>query len=427
MKFQIRPNKFWPYSPHPKQAKALALFGSGRVNRMLYGGAAGGGKSELAVMLALWGVDYPDWNVLMVAASWDQHKQGGLLRTETYLANEIAAGRVRHNRGDNTFKFASGAQIKFAIMPPDGRMHKKFGSSEYTCICVDEAGELPQEALEYFPERLGRQETGLPTCYLLTSNPIGISFLYLFERYYDAPQAQTSYYLPATIDDNPTIPQSYIDTLEAQPEPRRSQMRYGLWTVTGDGVLWTPELIARARLDDAPALEDMRDICVSVDPSGGISKSGSECGIVVAGRHTGTGEIVVLADWSERLPVTEWPVRIAEVARQHETTRIVFERNFGGMLGPGLLRNAGVGYMYVVSVHTDKGKYERAAPVGILYAANQVRHAPGLDTLERHMASFTPESVKRTDRIDAMVYAVLDVDGGLGKIGSVDERELAAL
>lgn len=423
LKGELQPSPYWPGPPHPKQQKALALFASGAVERVLYGGAAGGGKSELALMLATQHFSHPDWNVLMIASTWDQHRAGALGRLEDRLADDIDAGIIRHNRMHNTFRHKNGGMITFAIYPPDGRLHRKFGSSEYRCICIDEAGEIPTPGLQYFPTRLGRTDSPLPTCYLLTSNPMGESFLHLFETYYDAPQYPLSYYLPASLDDNPSISEAYIKNLESMPEPQRSQLRYGLWTVTGEGVLWTPETLKACRLPQMPCLTDMLDVCVSVDPSGGVQESGSECGIVVAGRHAVTGKIVVLADWSERLPVTQWPDRIAELARQYKTSRVVFERNFGGLLGPAMLRNAGEFGLYVVSVHTDRGKYERALPVSILYANGEVNHAPGLETLERHMSSFTPESIKRTDRIDAMVYAVLDVDGELGKVGSVEVLE----
>lgn len=420
-------SRYWKGDPYPKQLMALAALSRGDVTRMLYGGAAGGGKSELACMLAVQYVDHPaaaDWNVLLVAASWDQHKAGALPRLEDALADDIASGLVHYNRQDRDFRFKSGARIRFAIYPPDGNMHKKFGGSEYACICVDEAGELPAEALEYLPTRLGRKDTVLPNAYLLTSNPLGQSFLHLFETYYDAPQGMQSYYLSARVEDNPSIPQAYIDALDELAEPQRTQLRLGLWTVTGAGVLWPPEVIKRARAayaEDPPALADMRSVCIGVDPSGSVKSSSSECGIVVAGRDARTGRIVVLDDWSERLEVSKWPDRIAELARQYVTVDVVFESNFGGRLGPQIVKNAGQGqYLQVHSIHTDRGKYERAAPVGVLYARGEVAHADGLDILERHMSSFTPESVKRTDRIDAAVYAILFVDGTLDQLGKVE-------
>lgn len=424
VRFSLPRSRYWVGDPHPKQERALALFGLRRVNRMLYGGALGGGKTELAIMLALQYFEYPGWRVLIVAKSIGQHERNAMGRLKSLLAAAIKRRDVTFKNFTFTHR-RSGATIECGIIPQGKTAEDRFIGSEYTCIIVDEAGLFNDVDLKYLPTRLGRlnpPDPNMPNnCYLLTANPAGPAFLHLYETYYDAPQTARSYYLPARMADNPTLPPDYADQFDILPPAQREALMNGSWTATGAGVLWSPEIIKRARLDEAPALTDIISISVAVDPAGSAESSSSEWGIVVAGRHKRSGDIVVLADWSETLHVADAVDRIAQIARQYYTRRVVFERNFGGMLGPALLRNAGAHGLYVVSVHADRGKYARAMPVGVLYAEGQVKHAPGLTTLERHMSAFTPESQKQqSDHIDAMVYAVLDVDDELGKVGSVE-------
>ena len=424
--YELPSSRFWVGMPHPKQERALAMFGTKLVSRMLYGGAAGGGKTELAIMLALQYVDYPGWNVLILAKSIGQHERNILGRLKSRLAADIRAGRVSYKNYTFTFA-ASRATIECGIIRAGETAEARYAGSEYTCIIVDEAGHFNDIDLKYLPARLGRTNPPDPNmpnnCYLLTANPTGPAFLHLYETYYASAQTPTSYYLPARIADNPTLPPDYADQFDILPPAQRDALLNGDWTAVGAGVLWTPDTIMSARLNKTPDKWLMEDVVIGVDPAASAASSSSEWGIVVAGRHSDTGQIIVLEDHSANMQVESAMAIISQLAEDWLTHRIVFERNMGGLIGPALLRNVGEHGLFIHSVHTHRGKYERAMPVGLLYSSGQVAHAPGLDTLERHMASFTPESVKRADRIDAMVYAIMDVDGDLGKLGSVEVIE----
>ena len=414
---------YWNGLPTPKQAQGLALInarpGDGGASQILYGGAVGGGKSEFITQAALQWAHHPSWSVLIVGPNLKQLRRRGSLmqRILERVAPARAAGLVQFNGAERILRFPEGATIEFGIMPTSGvgALQTDFGSSEYSAICIDEAGQFPEEALRFFPERFGRTaQHGLPAYYLLASNPVGPGFQHLYDAYYAAPQTPSSYYLPARLADNPHLNAAeYRAQLAINvPEPRLSAMLNGDWVASGAGALWTPEVLADARLARKPWRNELREVVIGVDPSGSAKRGSSACGLVVVGIIEGHNNIVVLEDHSAVMLPEVWRRRIYELCDEWQTTDVVFESDYGAELGTEFLQ-AGSGW--TITVHDVKSggrsKYERAMPVASLYSAGLVSHAPGLERLERQMSNFYPETSKDADAIDAAVHAIAHIDG----------------
>ena len=64
-------------------------------------------------------------------------------------------------------------------------------------------------------------------------------------------------------------------------------------------------------------------------------------------------------------------------------------------------------------VHASKGKYARAEPISALYEQNKVFHTKPFEELEDQLCIWTPESGESPDRLDALVWAMTELIGGV--------------
>lgn len=190
-----------------------------------------------------------------------------------------------------------------------------------------------------------------------------------------------------------------------------------------EGALWSREQLDAARVDAAP---DMARVVVAVDPSGGDSDGNDEQGIVVAGRGV-DGQAYVLADRSCRLSPDGWGRRAVQAWLDFSADRIVGEANYGGDMVVSTVRVAArsmaaegkpCGSVPVDKVTASRGKAVRAEPVAALYgdpadgeswARGVVHHVGVFDDLEDELVTWTAESGRSPNRLDALVWALTEL------------------
>jgi predicted phage terminase large subunit-like protein len=165
-------------------------------------------------------------------------------------------------------------------------------------------------------------------------------------------------------------------------------------------------------LDDrraAPA--DLARVVVAVDPSGGSDPENDEQGIVVVGLGA-DGRGYVLADRTCKLSPDGWGRRAVQAYVDFKADAIIGEANFGGRMVAAVIRNAardmGVTVVYK-AVHASRGKAVRAQPVAQLYEQGRVSHCEVLAELEDELTSWTPESGRSPNRLDALVWAFTEL------------------
>jgi phage terminase large subunit-like protein len=172
------------------------------------------------------------------------------------------------------------------------------------------------------------------------------------------------------------------------------------------GALWSRAML-EAAVTGYTEQDSLQRVVVAVDPAITSGEDSDETGIVVAGR-TGT-QGFVLADVTCRLSPDGWARRAVEAYHHHKADRIVAEANQGGDMVRTVLRTVDP-TVPVKLVHATRGKRVRAEPVAALYEQGRVFHAQVFAQLEDQLLTWTPDSPTSPDRLDALVWALTDLD-----------------
>lgn len=226
-----RLNKYIPHTPTPKQAAFLLLSDK---KDILYGGEAGGGKSDALLMGALQYVDVPGYAALLLRRTYaDLTKPKALMdRAHEWLANTDA----RWNEIEKKWTFPSGATLSFGYL--DGpRDHFNYQSAEYQYIGIDEATQLRMNQMRYMFSRLRRLEgSTVPLRFRLASNPGGTSHHEIKQRYIDAATRGNRIFIPAGLNDNPYLDrEAYRESLAELDPVTRAQLETGDWEIREGG------------------------------------------------------------------------------------------------------------------------------------------------------------------------------------------------
>ena len=210
----------WRVKPTEMQARVLSLH---YVKDLLFGGAAGPGKSESLLQLSTQFVDHPGWHTLLLRHTYAELSQSsGLMdRAIKYWAKEY-----HWNGAEHKFTWPSGSTLTFGHLS-DRNAHYRYDGAEYTFIGIDEARSVPEEQLRYLQTRLrSTVDNDLPRMYRLASNPGGISHDYLYNNYVTVPGK----FVAANRKDNPYLPDDYDKQFDMVDEWTRLQLLHGDWT-----------------------------------------------------------------------------------------------------------------------------------------------------------------------------------------------------
>jgi phage terminase large subunit-like protein len=178
------------------------------------------------------------------------------------------------------------------------------------------------------------------------------------------------------------------------------QELYGEILEDVEGALWTRQTIEDSIVAQAPVL---KRVAIGVDPSGGHA----ETGIVVCGEGR-DGKGYVLADLTCSGSPDEWARIIGDAVDAWQADVVVAERNFGGDMVATTLRAYRPNLPLKV-VTASKGKIPRAEPIAMLFEQQRVHLVGRHPKLEDQLCTYTPLDKVSPDRMDAMVWALLEL------------------
>lgn len=207
-----------------------------------YGGAAGGGKSELALQEPIckgW-IQHPRWKGIIFRNTLPELKRSLIPR-----AHEMGFYRAlgaSYNATDHLWTFPSGATLRFSYLETDEQAydHK---SAEYHFAAFDELTTFTHFQYTYIGSRVRTSDRDLPAVKRGYSNPGGPGHNWVRERFvepyrfggkriYD-PRTNTSrIFIPAKLTDNPalmTADPNYVNRMMELPEAERRALMDGDW------------------------------------------------------------------------------------------------------------------------------------------------------------------------------------------------------
>ena len=205
----------------PKQAEFAKAVFSGRYTRLLFGGAIRGGKTYCMLLL------------ILALCRIYKGSRWAIVRKDlpTIKRNTLPAfARVKPdgfcgelNRTDFYVDCENGSRIIFFPESIDRDPDlDRWKGLEVNGFALEEANEIQEKSFVKAIERAGAwvcHGKQPPPLILATCNP---SLSYVKRRWYDPWRKGTLqspyYYLPSRIDDNPHLPQSYLESLETLKE-----------------------------------------------------------------------------------------------------------------------------------------------------------------------------------------------------------------
>lgn len=213
----------------------------------------------------------------------------------------------------------------------------------------------------------------------------------------------------STFDNAKNLAPSALAELRLRYENTRlgRQELYGEVLEEVEGALWTRDIIETSRVTECPALVR---IVIGVDPAVTSGESSDETGIVAVG-ITANGHYYVLADKTLRATPDAWARASVNLYHELKADRIVAETNNGGDMVTLLMRQVDP-TVSVKKVTATRGKQLRAEPISSLYEQGRVHHVGYFEQLESQMCEWTPLSKESPDRLDALVWALTELNSG---------------
>lgn len=239
---QPAPQRQLQWAATPKQLEAYQYLTDNVTTELVYGGAAGGAKSYLGCAWMLLNMyAYPGCRGLLGRAVLKQLKQSTLL-TLFEVAKDfglIKGKDYKYNAQEGTITFMNGSEIflKDLAHYPSDPDYDSLGSTEYTFAFIDEASQVTQKAKNVVKSRLRYKlnQYNLIPKVLMTCNP-SKNFLYseFYKPWKKGELPQGKHFIISRVQDNPYLPQSYIETLKTLDKISQERLLHGNWEYDDD-------------------------------------------------------------------------------------------------------------------------------------------------------------------------------------------------
>lgn len=233
------------WQPQPKQAAFMAR----PEYECLYGGAAGGGKSDALLAEALRQVHIPHYRAIIFRKTYPQLSE---LIDRSRAIYSPAFPRARYNQTEHGWTFPSGAKIYFGSMQYT-KDRVNYQGKRYDFIAFDELTHFTWDEYSYMFSRNRPSGPGTRVYMRASTNPGGIGHGWVKDRFitvappltpvvdaYEVPDpsgkliqlSRRRIFVPSTVFDNQALLRNdpnYLANLAMLPEAERNALLYGSW------------------------------------------------------------------------------------------------------------------------------------------------------------------------------------------------------
>ena len=229
-----------PYQPTKKQA----IFHATNANEVVYGGAAGGGKTKALIMDAFFRcLKYPGTTAAIFRRTYQELEDTDIKEATASYPKEIA----KYNAGRHEFTLKNGSKILFRHCENEADRFN-YSGIEIQFLYFDELTSFEQTIYDFLKTRMrAKKSLGVVPIVRSATNPGNIGHGWVKKMFVDAGpymsiQTQEIYsealhkskkirtqYIPALAMENPFITEDYIFELEQKPEALRNALLNGDW------------------------------------------------------------------------------------------------------------------------------------------------------------------------------------------------------
>jgi len=206
---------------------------------VLYGGAAGGGKSYAMIVDPLRYAHRSAHRALILRRSMPELRE--MIDKSRELYPQAFPG-AKFREVEKLWNFPSGAKVEFGFLERDADVYRYQGQA-YSWIGFDEITHLPTEfSWNYLASRLRTTDPEIKTYLRCTANPGGVGSHWVKNRYiapqehnksFEGKDGLTRKFIPAKLADNPYLAKDgiYEQMLKSLPPIQRRQLLEGNWDV----------------------------------------------------------------------------------------------------------------------------------------------------------------------------------------------------
>lgn len=238
-----------PYKPQPRQCK---YHQAKEIDELLYGGAAGGGKSEATIWDSLkYGLQYPGSRQVIFRRTFPDLQRSIIMRTLQVYPKELC----KYNQSKHEWSLINGSVIELAYWDNDSN-YMNYQGAEYDVIRWEELTQFEERWYIYMLSRL-RGSKPYPRAVKSTTNPGGVGHSWVKRRFIDiGPHEQIHHihetddngtplndrdgkpvisrriFVPANVYDNQALLDNdpgYLTRLQMLPDNERKQLLEGDW------------------------------------------------------------------------------------------------------------------------------------------------------------------------------------------------------
>ena len=423
------------HTPHPTQMVFLSL---GNHREVMFGGAAGGGKSDALLMAALQYVDVPGYAALLLRKTWpDLVLPGAIMdRTQQWLGDTPA----KPKDGGRVWVFPSGARLQFGYLQHDTQKFR-YQSAEFQFIGFDELTQWQEEqTYDYLFSRLRKPKLACLRCekklrrrtmrngdrYFVhnaaysdckqavpdpkvlrqykpasdgttifdvplrmrsATNPGGVGNEWVRKRFVSAEtRRKDTIFVPSMLNDNPSLDESYRESLSYLNEVDRLRLLEGDWDVQEAGEFFDRGDFQFVRGEPLGIRRKVRYWDKASTEGGGDWTVGTLMGALEDGRM-----VILDVVRFQGHPLTN-EKRVAATARADGLDVYIREEQEPGSSGVSIIshykKNIVPGYMYE-GIRSTGSKQARATAYAGQVKANNILVVEGLwnrDFLNEHEA-----------------------------------------